>query len=165
VALLWILLWVYVPDLSPNAFSFTDLLRGLFLVFSFMAFGFALLLLLIRFKGIDIASNFIPYSGIVLWLGKHAFEYSQPKTTLICHYSGQHDAIILNIKHHQYHTETTLENNSTQTIELGYITSDPMLLWLENQIRLDLKKHLKTIGKNLKVHVSLSNHNCEYKIE
>ena len=164
LALLWVLLWVYIPDASPDKFSLSDLLRGLLLLFSFMAFGFALLMLLIRYKGIDIASNFIPYSDIVVWLGKHAFEYSQPKTTLICRYTGDHDSILLIIKHHKLKTAINLENNNTQITELGYITKDPTLIWLENQKSLNLKKHLKIIGKNLKVHVILSNHDCEIKI-
>ena len=55
IALLWALLWVYIPDQSPGVWSVTDLLRGLPLVFSFMACAFALLMLVIRYWVIIIA--------------------------------------------------------------------------------------------------------------
>lgn len=157
---------MYVPDASPGEFSLTDPMRWLFLLFSFMAFGFALLMLVVRYKGVDIATGFIPHSGWVLWLGKHAYEYSQPQVTLRC-YTTTTDAIALTISH-QGKEHVVKASAQAQDVPLGVVKENPRVEWqnstgqAQSQV-LDLMSDLKKFGRNVRFDLKISPNHCEFK--
>jgi len=158
IALFWVLLWVYIPDQTPGALSFTDLLRGLLLVFSFMAFGFALLMLVIRYWGLDIAKKLLPPQGaVLLWLGKHAYEYSQPKVTLLCQYVGQADGADLQIQANQSQLimHALSAGAGPLPVVLGTVKEDPKITWHTDvggmhQATLPLLKDVKRLGRHMR---------------
>jgi hypothetical protein len=157
IALFWVLLWVYLPDQTPGAFSFTDLLRGMLLVFSLMAFGFALLMLIIRYWGLAIASRLLPPQGaLLLWLGKHAYEYSQPKVILLCQYVGQAEQAELQVRHNQSQLNTYPLKAGAEplVVHLGMVRTDPQITWYNEhsgmqQAELPLIKDLQRLGRNV----------------
>ncbi len=120
-----------------------------------MAAGFAVLMLVIRYKGLDIAKRFFPQGAVLMWLGKHAFEYSQPKVTLFCVYRGHADNTLLTISLEQQNIHLNLSNNSGPVpANLGVVTSNPKISWQNqvtenNQYEIILMPELKLIGRNL----------------
>jgi len=161
VALLWVLLWVYVPDSSPDAFSIGDVLRGFFLLFSLMAFGFALLMLIIRYKGVDIISRLVPHGALAVWIGQHAFEYSQPKVIVFCCYQGDEEKISLEITMAQQTHQLTLKNNQPKPLHLGVVTENPVINWAsqnraKNQHELTMMADIKLIGRNLNYDLTIA---------
>ncbi len=153
VALFWVLLWVYIPDASPDKFSISDFFRGFFLLFSLMAFAFALLMLIIRYKGIDIATNLIPHGALTLWLAKHAFEYSQPKVIFHCSYRGADEQLDIEISMAEQSHQLKLFKNSPQTLHLGVVTENPRITWGQKNTRIaheiGVLQDVKLIGRNL----------------
>ena len=170
MALFWILLWLYIPDGSPNYFSIGDFFRGFFLLFSLMAFGFALLMLTVRYKGVDIATNFIPHAGLVMWLGKHDFEYSQPNTFFHCQLDDGMAEINLLIETANNQIEIILQPNEIKTVDLGYIQQDPIFHW-QNSSEQNITKQpaikslLKKLGKNIHIEVTIANDQLSYKLK
>ncbi len=168
VAMLWVLLWTYVPDHTPDQFSGIDALRVLFLLFSFMAFGFAVLMLLIRYKGVDLISRYIPHAGLVLWVGKHAYQYSQPKTILYC-VSGHdlsHRQLLIQANNRKH--SILLNPTEIQIVDLGYLNEEPELQWQNNSEQsvtkhLPIQDRLKKFGKNIHVDVTISNDQINFK--
>lgn len=164
VGLLWLFLWFYIPDKTPNELTFTDLLSGIPLVFSIMAFGFVFLMLTIRYKGIDIASNFIPHAGIIIWLGKHAYQFSQPKVILTIKYIGQLEKIDICIDVQTVKFDKVLLPSKTEQIKLGIIETNPKIsshIFTEPQ-EIDIIDQIKAIGKNFNVYVELSDDEIKY---
>lgn len=160
LALAWILLWQYIPDHTPENLTWIDVFRTLFLIFSFTSFGFALLMLLIRFKGVDIAAKFIPHAGIVMWLGKHAYQYSQPKVLCQCLYLGPDQQCKINIEVGSIQHVMTLTLNESQAINLGIVTDNPRISWLVNNDKkqvhdLQIKNQISKIGRNLELKISI----------
>ncbi len=155
MALIWVLLWVYIPDATPGKISISDFLRTLLLVFSMMAAGFAVLMLVIRYKGLDIAKRFFPQGAVVMWLGKHAFEYSQPKVTFFCVYRGHANNTQLTISLEPQDIQFQLSNSSQYvTANLGVVASNPIISWqnYSNEIikhEINLMHEIKLIGRNL----------------
>ena len=169
LALLWVLAWTYVPDQSPDHFSFSDLLRGLMLWFSLLCFGFALLMLLIRYKGVDLASRFIPHAGLILWLGKHAYQYSQPKTILFCRSVDSAKITALTVSIEQRQHVLSLSATEIKPLDLGFITTNPQLSWQHNQGQivsqeLSIKEHMKKMGRNLLIDITIKGDELDMKI-
>ncbi|TDR19466.1 hypothetical protein [Marinicella litoralis] len=154
VALFWVLLWVYVPDSSPGIFSIGDVFRGFFLLFSLMSSGFALLMLLIRYKGIDIVSSLFPHGALAVWIGQHAFEYSQPKVMFYCCYQGNDESKVMVLTWAKKSQELVLQNNQPQPLQLGVVTENPSLIWhsqtgIKNEHVINIMPDIKLIGRNL----------------
>ncbi len=167
VALFWVLLWVYIPDATPDRLSFTDFLRGLLLLFSFCAFGFALLMLLIRFFGVDIISVWIPHAATAWWLGQHAYRFSQPKITLRISYIGQHNTIDIIINNGDKKLTTQLMPQSTKDIDIGVLTADPEMTIRHPDKKtqkhiLNIKHLVKRLGKNMTFEVNIDDSGLSY---
>ena len=161
VALFWVLLWVYIPDASPDKFSISDFFRGFFLLFSLMAFAFALLMLIIRYKGVDIASNLVPHGALTLWLGKHAFEYSQPKVIFNCTYTGSNEQLNTSISMADQTHELKLVNNQPKTLHLGVVTENPRIFWGHKNNdkiahEIGIMQDIKLIGRNLEYDLQIA---------
>lgn len=153
VGLLWLLLWTYVPDWSPEQLSVTDFLRGFWLLFAVMAWAFALLIAVIRFKGIDLLAAVFPQSRIALWLGKQAYAFSQPKTVIHITYHGPDEECHIVLKVNQQRFEYSLSQKKQQAIALGYIKDNPTIKWQQahsgtNKQVLMINTHLKKLGRN-----------------
>jgi len=167
VALFWVLLWVYIPDATPGKFSFTDLLRGMFLLFSLVAFSFALIMLFIRYFGVDIMARWVPHAGVAWWLGQHAYQFSQPKITLQVSYIGQNPHIQVAVRHGKQHFKIQIAAQETEDVAIGILKTNPT-------IRIDYgdKKtqpqdlniiHLvKRLGKNMVFEVSIDDNGISY---
>jgi len=156
VALFWVALWVYIPDRTPDQFSFSDMLRGILLLCSFTAFGFALLMLVIRYWGLDLASRLLPQGSLLIWLGKHAYEYSQPKVSLLCQYVGKARSTELQIQINksQLHNHQLIAASPPVRVQLGVVTQDPVITWHNDQAgmhqaNLRLLKTVKKMGRNV----------------
>lgn len=168
IALLWLVLWSWIPDISPDQFSISDVFRSILLVFAAMAFFFAGLMLLVRYKGVDIATSFIPHSGLVLWLGKHAYEYSQPKVILHCTYQGSARSTKVKIKHCEGGIKQKLKTGQSETIKIGHIESNPVISWLNSNDELQTHElniiaNIKLIGKNLNYRLNLTDTTLDWK--
>ncbi len=168
LALFWVLLWVYIPDGTPNKISLGDFFRGFFLLFSLMASGFALLMLIIRYKGVEIASNLFPQGALALWLGKHAFEYSQPKVVFHCCYNGTNANIDIEISMAKQSHPLKLNNNQPQPLHLGVVTENPRINWNKNidginSQEIDIMQALKLIGRNLEYDLIIDENAFELK--
>lgn len=168
VALFWVLLWAYIPDSSPENFSVSDLFRGILLLFSLLAFGFASLMLIIRYKGVDIASNLVPHGALTLWLGKHAFEYSQPKVTFNCTYRGRNEQLNTAISMADQTHQLKLVNNQSMTLHLGVVTENPKISWVHNDNdkiahEIGIMQDIKLIGRNLQYELRITDHTFEVK--
>ena len=168
VALFWVLLWVYIPDASPDNFSVSDLFRGFLLLFSLLAFGFASLMLIIRYKGLDIASNLVPHGALTLWLGKHAFEYSQPKVMLHCTYRGSNEQLNTVISMADQTHQLTLANNQPMTLHLGVVTENPQISWAHtnnDQIahEIGIMQDIKLVGRNLQYDLQIADQSFKIK--
>ncbi len=166
--MLWVLLWVYVPDQSPEQFSFSDVLRTSFLLFSFVAFGFALLMMIIRYKGIDLISRLTPHAGLALWLGKHAYEYSQPKSILFCSPSHglNHKQLFIQTSRRKH--EICLDPAQMQVVDLGFLMEEPTLQWLNNdgqivEEQLHIKERLKRFGRNIHIDVTIDSDQMTFR--
>ena len=158
VALLWVLLWSAIPDASPNQFSFTDVLRFLPLLFSFSAAAFAVVILIIRYWGVDIISNLFPQTRLAIWLGQHAFQFSQPATTLQLQYLGPGAHISLQVINPGNKQKLNLSAGAMQALDIGHIRDNPKLRWqdsngLKFEQQLPIKQALKKWGKNLVIEV------------
>ncbi len=168
VALFWVLLWVYIPDGSPDSFSIGDIFRGLFLLFSFMAAGFALLMLFIRYNGLDMIINMIPHGALTLWLGKHAYQYSQPKVLLHCTYQGTSNSIKITISHTETEIRKKLKTGQTEKLNIGIVKTTPTIQWLDpaghiQNHELDIMQHIKHMGKNLHFNLVLKDDGIKLK--
>lgn len=153
VGLLWLLLWTYVPDGSPEQLSLSDFLRGIWLLFAFMAWGFALLIAVIRYKGIDLITAAFPQSKVALWLGKQAYTLSQPKTVIHITYHGPDEECHIVLTVNQQRFAYSLTQKKQQSIALGYIKDNPTINWQQkhsgsNKQTLMIDSHLKKIGRN-----------------
>ena len=158
VALLWVLLWSVIPDASPDRFSFTDVLRFLPLLFSFMACTIALVILVIRYWGVDIISNLFPQTRLALWLGQHAYQFSQPATSLHIRYLGPDENISLKVFSHRVKHNLNMSAGEKQVLPLGHIRDNPRLRWrgssgVQSEQVLLIKHDLKKFGKNLEISV------------
>ena len=158
VALLWVLLWSVIPDASPDQFSFTDVLRFLPLLFSFSATAFAVVILVIRYWGVDIISNLFPQTRLAFWLGQHAYQFSQPATTLQLQYLGPSAHIALQGSNPGNKQKLNLSAGEMQALHLGHIRNNPKLRWrdangLKSEQELPIKHDLKKWGKNLVIEV------------
>lgn len=158
VALFWVLLWVYIPDGSPDSFSIGDIFRGVFLLFSFLAAGFALLIMFIRYNGLDMIINLIPHGALTLWLGKHAYQYSQPKVELNTVYCGKDKAIKITLTNAEVAIKKKLKLKQPEPIKLGVVKQQPIIEWIDNNgiiqtHELNIMHHIKRIGRNLKFKV------------
>ena len=167
VALFWVLLWVYIPDATPDTFSFTDLLRGLLLLFSFAAFLFALIMLFIRTFGVDIMARWIPHAGVVWWLGQHAYRFSQPKITLHISYIGQLDNIQVYVKHDNQKYTAQIDTQMTEDITIGILKTNPTIRidYGDKTTRpqeLKIKQLVKRLGKNMVFEVSIDDAGMSY---
>lgn len=167
VALFWVLLWVYVPDATPGELSFTDFLRALFLLFSFTAFVFALIMLFIRYLGVDIISRWIPHAGTVWWLGQHAYRYSQPKITLQICYIGQQPEVEVMIDHHGQQFDVSIAAQTSEDVTIGLLKSNPTLRidYGDRQTRqqeMNIRHLVKRLGKNMVFEVSIDDHGLSY---
>jgi hypothetical protein len=167
VALFWVLLWVYIPDATPDKFSFTDLLRGLLLLFSFAAFLFAVIMLFIRSFGVDIMARWIPHAGIAWWLGQHAYQFSQPKITLQISYIGQRDTVEVRIKHDKQQFTTKIAAQMTEDITIGILKTNPTVQvdYGDKQTQkqeLNIKHLIKRLGKNMVFEVSIDDYGLSY---
>ncbi|MEZ5470795.1 MAG: hypothetical protein R3E90_03375 [Marinicella sp.] len=154
VALFWVLLWVYFPDKTPDSFSIGDIFRGMFLLFSFLAAGFALLMLFIRYNGLDMIVNMIPHGALGLWLGKNAYQYSQPKVLLNCTYQGTTDHLKITLSHSETEIKKKLKAGETEKLNIGIVKTTPTIQWLDpaghiQSHELDIMQHVKKFGKNL----------------
>ncbi len=167
VALFWVLLWVYIPDATPDKFSFTDLLRGLLLLFSFAAFLFALFMLFIRTFGVDIMARWIPHAGVVWWLGQHAYRFSQPKITLHISYIGQQDNIQVHVKHDKQKYTVQIDAQMTEDIPIAILKSNPTIRidYGDKTTRpqeLNIKHLVKRLGKNMVFEVTIDDAGMSY---
>lgn len=169
MALLWIMLWSWIPDITPNKLSFSDFFRSILLLFALMAISFAGLILLVRYKGIDIATNFIPkfmpQAGIIMWLGKHAYEFSQPKIILSINYIGQFEHIEITIETQKRVQQKKLFKHKIETIKLDHIDTNPTLSskqFDEPQV-IDVIDQIKKIGKNFKVVITITDDGMSYQ--
>ncbi|MCW8869363.1 MAG: hypothetical protein OQK49_01555 [Proteobacteria bacterium] len=167
VALFWVLLWVYIPDTTPGKLSVTDFFRSILLLFSFGAFGFALLMLLIRNFGVDLISAWIPHAGTAWWLGQHAYRFSQPKITLHLNYIGQHEIIQIQIKHGKQQFKTKLAAQMTEDVAIGILKSNPTISVdygdkMTQQQELNIKHLVKRLGKNMVFEVIVDDHGLNY---
>lgn len=168
LALLWVLLWRALPDASPGHWSFTDVLRGLPLLFSLMAFGFAVLMLVIRYWGLELIQRIFPHTRWVIWLGQHAYQYSQPNTTLYCQYLGPEPALSLTIETAKTSHRLQLNLGLVQILKLGFLEDSPQALWIgtdgtTHQQALPIKDALKKWGRNL--HVDVHIHDTELSVK
>ncbi len=134
-----------------------------------MAFGFALLLLTIRYKGVEIATNFIPHAGTVLWLGKHAYQYSQPKVLCECLYKGPERAVKVEIQLPDRSMQVKLKREQADSVDLGFITENPELVWhtngTEQRYTLTIAQHLKRVGRNLKLQLTLEGDTLVWQLQ
>ncbi len=154
LALSWALLWRVLPDATPGQLSFTDGLRWLPLLFSFMAFAFACLMLVIRYWGLDWVRRIFPQTRLLIWLGQHAYQYSQPSTTLHITYLGPEPELRLTIQTGTSSRAVRLPMGQGQTVALGYLNSNPEALWVEPagtpcQQPIAIEQDLKKFGKNM----------------
>lgn len=166
IALFWVLLWVYFPDKSPDSFSIGDIFRGMFLLFSFLAAGFALLMLFIRYNGLDMIVNMIPHGALGMWLGKNAYQYSQPKVLLYVTYQGSADRIKITLSHSETEIKQKLKTGETEKLNIGIVKTTPTIQWLDpaghiQSHQLDLMQHVKKFGKNLHFNLSLRDDGIE----
>jgi hypothetical protein len=123
-----------------------------------MACAFALLMLVIRYWGLDIAKRLLPPQGaVLLWLGKHAYEYSQPKVTLLCQYVGQAEGADLQIQANQ--SALIMHPLSVDAepvlVVLGTVKEDPKITWHSDvggmhQATLPLLKDIRRLGRNVR---------------
>ncbi|KAA3640582.1 MAG: hypothetical protein DWP95_08345 [Proteobacteria bacterium] len=167
VALFWVLLWVYISDATPGHLSFTDLLRALLLVFSFCAFLFAVVMLLIRFLGVDIISVWIPHAGTAWWLGQHAYRYSQPKITLHLSYIGQQPQIDVTVENDAQKFKTKIAAQMTEEITIGTLKSNPKISIdygdkKTHQHQLNINHLVKRLGKNMKFEAIIDDTGLSY---
>src|SRR5690554_5940732 len=167
VALFWVLLWVYIPDATPGQLSFTDFMRGLFLLFSLTAFMFALLMLFIRYFGVDMMARWVPHAGVVWWLGQHAYRFSQPKVTLHISYIGQQDAVQVRVKHNKQQFKTSMAAQTTENITIGILKTNPSIIidYGDKKTQpqtLNIKHLVKRLGKNMVFEVSVDDYGLSY---
>lgn len=153
LALLWILLWVYIPDTTPEHLSISDFFRSLLLLFSLLAAGFAFLMLIIRYKGVDLITSLFPQSAVVLWLGKHAYQYSQPQIILYVLYNGPWEQLKFNIVCHAANIQSVLTKGQSNTVNLGVIKVNPTVVWHDEGGRplrheLNIMSDIKRMGRN-----------------
>ena len=168
VALLWVLLWVYVPDATPDKLSISDLFRALFLVFSLMASGFALLMLVIRFRGIEIAKNLFPQGAVLMWLGKHAYEYSQPKVVIFLKHQMDASHITVEVQMAELNHQIKLQKHQSMPINLGVISENPKIKWTTtdgNSVwrELEIMQEVKLIGRNLEFDLIIEAQKFKFK--
>jgi hypothetical protein len=169
VALFWALLWVYIPDGSPDSFSIGDIFRGILLLFSLLAAGFALLMMFIRYNGLDLIINMIPHGALTLWLGKHAYQYSQPKVDLITVYRGKDRTIKITISNAKATINKKLIFNQAETINIGIVKQTPTIEWIDDYgvsqtHSIDIMQHIKHIGRNLKFNVVVLDDGIRYEL-
>jgi hypothetical protein len=167
VALFWVLLWVYIPDATPGKLSVTDFFRSILLLFSFAAFGFALLMLLIRNFGVDLISAWVPHAGTAWWLGQHAYQFSQPKITLQISYIGQQTNVQVKVKHEQQQFKAQIVKQMTENITIGILKSNPTISVnygdkMTQQQELNIKQLVKRLGKNMVFEVIVDDHGLSY---
>jgi len=109
-----------------------------------------------------------PQLGIVVWLSKHAYEYSQPITTLYLSYIGQQHEITVTIETNLLTTTLTIQNAKQQTIQLGHISQNPEIIWQskDNKIShiLNIKPRLKAQGKNIKIKVTIDDEQLNFSV-
>lgn len=170
VALFWVLLWVIIPDASPDNFTISDIFRGLMLLFSFMAFVFSLFILTVRYKGIEIFSRLFPQAGVMMWAAKNAYQFSQPKTNVHLHVDPSLNGGTMWIKSKKGNHEIQLDSNHVKTVNLGHLTNNPTFKWQNNTgqkitQQLSIKKHLKNLGKNLQVDVLINKNSLSFIIK
>lgn len=169
VALFWVLLWVYIPDATPENFTISDVFRGFLLLFSLMAFSFSLLMLVIRYKGVDLITNLFPQANIAMWIAKNAYQYSQPKTIVSCRADENLNGMKGTIETAGKIIPFELNSQLTQTIDLGHLKNNPTFKWQNSTgqkitEKLVIKPYLKKLGKNLHLEVIVSNNKLKYKI-
>jgi hypothetical protein len=129
-----------------------------------------LMIITVRYKGLDIATNFIPHAGIVMWLGKHAYEYSQPKTSLKLNYIGSTESIKVTVSTEQQTLFEKLTQHSPKTIDLGHIQANPKLSWdhvngSQNVQEINVESYLKKIGKNMTFEIEIDDVKASIKIK
>ncbi|MCX7544317.1 hypothetical protein [Marinicella gelatinilytica] len=167
VSLFWVLLWVYIPDATPGQLSFTDFLRGLLLLFSFSAFLFALIMLFIRFFGVDIISRWIPHTATIWWLGQHAYRFSQPKITLQLNYIGQQKNIQIVINNGDKKFTTKLKPQRSENVVIGVLKSNPDIGIkypdkTTQKHALNIQHLVKRMGKNMTFVVTIDDSGLNY---
>lgn len=167
VALFWVLLWVYIPDATPGRLSVSDFFRSILLLFSFGAFGFALLMLLIRNFGVDIISVWIPHTGTAWWLGQHAYQFSQPKITLQISYIGQQTNVQVIVNHEKQQFKAQIVKQMTEAITIGILKSNPTIRvdygdkMTQEQV-INIKHLVKRLGKNMVFEVVIDDQGLSY---
>ncbi len=167
VALFWFLLWLMIPDSTPNKLSFTDFLRVIPLIFSFSAFGFALLMLFIRFAGVDLIGRWIPHAGMVWWLGQHAYRFSQPSITLNLMYSGQQPEVKVIISNGKQTFKANLQRQQQTVINIGVLQANPEIQLksakkTSQQHILSIQPLVKRLGKNMCFEVNIDDDGVNY---
>lgn len=167
VALFWFFLWMVIPDATPNKLSFTDFLRVIPLLFSFSAFGFALLMLLIRFAGVDLIGRWIPHAGMVWWLGQHAYRFSQPSITLNLIYVGQQPEVKIVVSNGKQTFKTKLQRQQQTAINIGVLQANPELQLksaqkTSQQHVLTIQPLVKRLGKNMCFEVNIDDDGVNY---
>jgi|GEM_PF-1425714 len=167
VALFWFLLWLLIPDVTPNKLSFTDFIRVIPLFFSFSAFGFALLMLFIRYAGVDIIGRWIPHAGLVWWLGQHAYRFSQPSISLNLMYSGQHPEVKVVVRNGKHTFKAKLQQQQQTTMNIGVLQANPELQLksaqkTSQQHILTILPLVKRLGKNMCFEVNIDDEGVNY---
>lgn len=125
-------------------------------------------MLIIRYKGVEIASNLFPQGAFALWLGKHAFEYSQPKVVFYCCYNGTNTTIDIEISMGKQTLPLKLNNHQPQSLHLGTVTENPTINWNNttggnNSHQILLMQDIKLIGRNLEYDLIIEKNTVELK--
>ena len=167
VSLFWVVLWLYIPDATPGKLSVTDFLRGLLLVFSLGAFLFALLMLFIRFFGVDIISAWIPHAGTAWWLGQHAYRFSQPQITLQLNYIGQQTDVQIVVNNGDKKFTAQLTPQTSEDVVIGVLKTNPdiRIIYLDKKTQkhqLNIQHLVKRLGKNMKFEVTIDDSGLSY---
>jgi len=125
-----------------------------------MSFVFAMTMWVIRYWGLDVVRRMLPQARVLMWLGQHAYQYSQPSTTLHLHYLGPETNLSLTIQCPQSTHHQQLRLGAVKAVNLGHVDSNPEALWsgpdgTTCQQTLLIKEPLKKWGRNLQFDVHI----------